>query len=310
MQSLWASISSHFYGAPYEYGSGPSVSSGIYTNTESLSGLLSHYTGVDYTVTDGSTAITVLGQTFQNYGTGTHTIAAEFRVGGDEANELKRTSQNYTYSSGSSSSNSSSSSGSSGGTSSNNATSQSTTNPVTAAQQSAQSADKSLPKLTIKLKGIDLISLADLKGIAAIAVKEGKTPWINSDTLTEDGKSVDVRVSINPALATKSMNIAGSTTSARALRTKSLFEKFFKNELAAVISLTQKGDFGQIAEICVRVPADTKVEDLVFYSYDPVTNTYRQIKDPNAWIDKNGYLHFHTLYANEIVISKGNLERR
>lgn len=67
---------------------------------------------VDYTKRSGSTVITIQSQTFQRYGTGEHTIAAEFRVDGNANKDLKRSAQNYTLnSSGSSSSSGSGSSG-------------------------------------------------------------------------------------------------------------------------------------------------------------------------------------------------------
>lgn len=51
--------------------------------------------GTDYVAEAGSTKITVRSQTFQKAGPGKHTIAAEFRVDGDENKELKRAAQNY-----------------------------------------------------------------------------------------------------------------------------------------------------------------------------------------------------------------------
>ena len=51
---------------------------------------------VDYTAEEGSTKITIKAQTFQSAGSGTHTIAAEFRVNGNVNGELKRAAQNYT----------------------------------------------------------------------------------------------------------------------------------------------------------------------------------------------------------------------
>ena len=53
--------------------------------------------GVDYTKVAGSTRITISGQTFRNKANknGTNTIAAEYRVGNDRANDLKRTAQNF-----------------------------------------------------------------------------------------------------------------------------------------------------------------------------------------------------------------------
>lgn len=51
----------------------------------------------DYTKEPGSTKITIKSQTFQNKAnqSGTNTIAAEFRVDGDENKELKRAAQNF-----------------------------------------------------------------------------------------------------------------------------------------------------------------------------------------------------------------------
>lgn len=52
--------------------------------------------GEDYTKDSGSTRITIRSQTFEKKAkNGMNTIAAEFRVGGDENKELKRTAQNF-----------------------------------------------------------------------------------------------------------------------------------------------------------------------------------------------------------------------
>lgn len=80
--------------------------------------------GVDYQSDAGSTKITIYAQTFQNAGSGTHTIAAEFREGSQSDGTLKRTSQNYTLpSSGSDGSDGSSGSSGSGGSSGGSSTS-------------------------------------------------------------------------------------------------------------------------------------------------------------------------------------------
>jgi hypothetical protein len=53
--------------------------------------------GVDFEVDDGSTRITIRSQTVEDAGHGEHTIAAEFRVGGDEDSEMLRAAQNFTF---------------------------------------------------------------------------------------------------------------------------------------------------------------------------------------------------------------------
>jgi len=52
--------------------------------------------GVDYVSAEGSTRITIRSQTLSKAGTGTHTIAAEFRVEGKPDNDMTKAAQNYT----------------------------------------------------------------------------------------------------------------------------------------------------------------------------------------------------------------------
>lgn len=51
--------------------------------------------GTDYTKEEGSTRITLKTQTLKNKSSGTHTLSAEFRVGGDKDGVMHRASQNY-----------------------------------------------------------------------------------------------------------------------------------------------------------------------------------------------------------------------
>lgn len=82
--------------------------------------------GVDYSSNEGSTVITIFAETFQNAGTGTHTIAAEFfekdNASGSSKPDgtLKRTAQNYTVDlSQNNNNNNSGSNGNSGGSTDN-----------------------------------------------------------------------------------------------------------------------------------------------------------------------------------------------
>lgn len=318
----------------------------------------------DYKVEEGSTKITVLSQTFSKYGTGTHTIAAEFRVGGDANKDLKRTAQNYTLNtnsgtnkpsnnsgnhssssnSGGGSSNSSSggssssgkkpllngssgssasnrtnldgisSNGVSNGTFSNNnsnsnalqenieSTSQETTNAQAVAQQI---------NLT-RIKNANYISLTRLQKLASDAQQAGLIPQLEVDTMILDALRtiVGVRVGINPALANSDLQLAALPNSPESIRIKALFEKYFSNEIPVVIDFSQKGSFGQIADIAVKVPTNLNAEELVLYSYNSEENTYWKIQEHSAWIDVNGYLHFKTDYAGTTLISQGDLTKR
>ena len=91
---------------------------------------------------------------------------------------------------------------------------------------------------------------------------------------------------------------------------KTIFEKWFSNDVA-VVSFGQQGSFGQPVEVAVKVdPIVMDIHNLVFYSYDSKTNTYKRIEKPAYWIDGNGYLHFTTEFAGDIIISEGALEQK
>ena len=272
--------------------------------------------GIDYDANEGSTAITIRAQTFANYGNGLHTIAIEFRTNGDVDKELKRTAQNYEIGRRTDPGNnnydaSTGTSGGGGGSSSERNISGLTASSLSNASGTSNTVTSTATaeKLTFKRRGVNFVSLAELKRMAADAQKDGKSPWFNADSVIP-GKGVDVRVGINPALATKGMYFAASSNDAKSTKIKTLFEKYFSNEISAVVTLSQTGSFGQPAIICVKIDADVNAADLAFYSYNAENNSYRAISQPNAWIDKNGYVHFTTTYADNIVISDGALAKK
>ena len=133
---------------------------------------------------------------------------------------------------------------------------------------------------------------------------------INADSMSSGGNSVDVRITLDPAKVTGGLNLSASTSGTTVQARKSLFEKWFDNNLQ-MISLGQKGGFGQPVEIAVQADL-TKIDitDLHFYNYDAVKNTYARIWNPNCRVDKNGYLHFTTTLAGDIIISDGPLVKR
>lgn len=71
----------------------------------------------DYAAEAGSTVITIHAQTFQHFGEGTHTIAAEFRPANSPNGTVKRVAQNYTLNLSASSADGTSTNGSSAGNS-------------------------------------------------------------------------------------------------------------------------------------------------------------------------------------------------
>lgn len=160
---------------------------------------------------------------------------------------------------------------------------------------------------TVNMKNVGNMTLAALKAMANAA---GMPVRFQADSMSEDGRSVDVRITLDPAGSTKDLNLSASTTNAAAKAAKSTFENWFNNKVQA-ISCAQQGSFGQPVEIAAKFDLtgmDTK--NLRFYSYDKTTNTYREIPNTAYWIDSNGYLHFTTELAGDIIISDGVLERK
>lgn len=128
---------------------------------------------------------------------------------------------------------------------------------------------------------------------------------------TMKGNAVDVRVSVdNPSLFTTEMMLSGYTTGDKVNAVQKLFNSWFKNKIA-VIHLDQTQPWGQTVEIAARINwTDMDVNQLYFYSYNTVSNQYTQISAANPWIDTNGYLHFDTNLAGDIIISEGPLVRK
>lgn len=121
---------------------------------------------------------------------------------------------------------------------------------------------------------------------------------------------MEALISLDPAKVTGELNLSAFTTNSAAKACETFFEKWFKNDVS-VVSLGQQGSFGQPMEIAVKLNlTGMNTKNLEFYSYDKATNTYRRIEKPADWIDKNGYLHFTTELAGDIIISEEMLEKK
>ena len=77
-----------------------------------------------------------------------------------------------------------------------------------------------------------------------------------------------------------------------------------------MISLSQQGDFGTAVEISAKIDSKLNTKTLQFFAYDKATNRYTQITAPNYWVDQNGYVHFTTTLAGDVVISDKPLAKK
>ncbi|GHU80964.1 hypothetical protein FACS1894191_7290 [Clostridia bacterium] len=157
---------------------------------------------------------------------------------------------------------------------------------------------------TAQKNGLNYVRTSGINsyGIRAAALKLLGDIRFYHDTLLD--KAVAVRVTLSrPDAATKDLLLSGYIKGAAVDSTKAKFAKWFTNK-TAVIHLEQQEPWGQSVEIAAKVDLsgmDTK--SLVFYAYDKKTNTYKRIPAPKYWTDTNGYLHFTTELAGDIIIT-------
>jgi hypothetical protein len=158
---------------------------------------------------------------------------------------------------------------------------------------------------TVRFKNIKDIPLETLKAMAAQAQKAGVTLTVNMDTVV-NGKIL-MRQSFDPAKATKAIQFSASTTSGRAVSIAKLFAKYFSNKLE-IFAFNQKEDFGM--PVHTAILTSLTAEEAFIYSYDTTKNQYMPLDNPNIWKDKNGYLHFDTSLAGNIIFSSGRLVKK
>lgn len=146
-----------------------------------------------------------------------------------------------------------------------------------------------------------MISLETLQAMNREAGSTALTVY--ADSMCEDGKSVDVRLSFNIANAAKAIDLSASTTSGRANSIKTLLEKWFNNTVS-VVNCTHQGDFGMNVEVASKLDPKINKDSLIFYAYDFAANKYSQIVPALQYrLDSNGYVHFNTVSGGDIIIS-------
>jgi pectin methylesterase-like acyl-CoA thioesterase len=214
--------------------------------------------------------------------------------------------------------------GGGGGSASGSATPPNAPTPVTlqqaikAAQEAIKDAmEKGSDTANVKLINPGEIGLDILEAIEKATRHLPGGANILADSLTPDGKAVDVRIKLGVSEAIKSLksgaittlNLAASTRNAAAKQVKSIFETWYVNDLQT-IHFEMGGAWGQPVQVAVKLDPAMTSKIYYFYSYDKATNRYVLISSPQYWIDANGYIHFTTKVAGDIVISEGPLERK
>jgi hypothetical protein len=188
---------------------------------------------------------------------------------------------------------------------------------ISLARTAAQSARrKGATTALITLNNPGRIRLETMKSMTAAA---GMPLLIYADNLSE-GRQVAVRISLNPARATKDLNLSavvsyaqgsssgkrtaskGGTALNRAQTVRELFWRAYGSD-TAVISYGQREDFGMPVEIAalLEVPGGDPLL-LPYWSYQRSTGIYRRMKEVAPWRDSRGYIHFQTDRAGDLVV--------
>jgi hypothetical protein len=78
-----------------------------------------------------------------------------------------------------------------------------------------------------------------------------------------------------------------------------------------IVSLAQEDAYNMTVYISAKLDLSAfDTTKLNLYTYNPVTNKFRQLTGANAKVDKSGYLQFQTDAGNMIIVSEGALVRK
>lgn len=149
--------------------------------------------------------------------------------------------------------------------------------------------------------------------IAAEAAKAGKAAQIRAKTTDVTGKSIQGMLYLTPSLLsgrTEALRTGIYVDKAKTSARLTQFTRFYSNKIV-VVHCEEPVSFGARVRIAVKVDLSAmNLSNLHFYSYNAAANSFTAITSPNYWVDTNGYLHFETTLAGDIVISDGPLARK
>lgn len=160
---------------------------------------------------------------------------------------------------------------------------------------------------TVRFSNITDVPLATMQAIAKEAADKGVTLTALFDT--EIDRKVKLRISLNPAHATKDFKVGGAADSVAAVSAQKVMGSFFVN-LTSVYALNQQDDFGMNVHIAVKPNLDgISRETLVVSHYSTQENTYAQSKAALSF-DENGYIHFDTARAGTLIFTDSPLAKK
>jgi|GEM_PF-732866 len=167
--------------------------------------------------------------------------------------------------------------------------------------------------VTATVRNIQAISPASAAEMVKWASARGKTAKLTANTTVTEGTAVQGQLSLNPASftgMTADLKLGVYTESAKTAPIVEKVGKWYSNTVA-VVKMDHVGTLPASVSIAAKVDlSGLNTASLVFYAYNGSANSISQIKSPACTIDKNGYLHFKTAQAGDIIISDRVLVKR
>lgn len=138
-----------------------------------------------------------------------------------------------------------------------------------------------------------------LETLRAMAAEAGMPLLLHADTLSADGKRVEVRITLDPAMATCDLDLFASLSSPDTSAVKSLFNRHFSADIA-VVTLGQAGDYGLPVQVAAWLPG---YDGTALYRYSRERNTYAAMRDGRARAGSDHYVRYSTTHGGITIIS-------
>lgn len=172
----------------------------------------------------------------------------------------------------------------------------------------AKAKEENSDTIILRISNVSYVPLETMQELTKLATAEDKRVCVYADR--RDGHlNVLSRVVFDPAEATKDIYPFLYTEALHTNPAVRLFDKYYSNMLAGVHA-KQEVDYGMAVNVAVKVDLSKMDKDnLYFYSYDKVSETYKAIADADYTIDENGYVQFTTKLAGDIIITSGEIAK-
>ena len=166
---------------------------------------------------------------------------------------------------------------------------------------------------TVRAKDVERISSAELEAMFNAASLARMRARYVVDTTVSGGSGIQGRIEINPAFAVgldRDIFLGVYTSQSVVEKTAAVFERHYSNRIS-VIHLSHEGSYGMNVKITARVDlSGIDRSSIYLYYYDREQNRIKRFSDPGSFIDRNGFIHFNTVFGGDVIVSEGPLTKK